>query len=117
MVFQLFLTINGVSLNNSFQNIQYEFCTFHLQVGAIFIWSYTYPFVRAYARKSMEHSSSDQESCKEPLLQSSDCNHSEDYSGQGELPLTSSSERLKVFSLFLFSYLVVQCLFENYFII
>ncbi|XVF75681.1 hypothetical protein PTKIN_Ptkin13bG0206100 [Pterospermum kingtungense] len=71
------------------------YASLSMAVGAIFIWSYAYPFVSAYASKSIRDSSSE-ESCKEPLLPSSDCNNSEDYSGQGELPLTNSNERLKM---------------------
>ncbi|XVF75685.1 hypothetical protein PTKIN_Ptkin13bG0206500 [Pterospermum kingtungense] len=71
------------------------YASLSMAVGAIFIWSYTYPFVSSYASKTIRDSSSE-ESCQEPLLQSSDSNNSEDYSGQGELPLTNSNERLKM---------------------
>ncbi|XVF75684.1 hypothetical protein PTKIN_Ptkin13bG0206400 [Pterospermum kingtungense] len=71
------------------------YASLSMAVGAIFIWSYTYPFVSSYASKSIRDSTSE-ERCKEPLLQSSDCNNSEDYSGQGEVPLTNSNERLKM---------------------
>ncbi|XVE99144.1 hypothetical protein REPUB_Repub03eG0171900 [Reevesia pubescens] len=73
-----------------------------MAVGAIFIWSYTYPIVRAYASKSMEHNSSEgapetfSKSCTETLLPSRDGNNSDDYSGQGELPLTNSDERIQM---------------------
>ncbi|XWS66268.1 hypothetical protein CRYUN_Cryun05aG0185000 [Craigia yunnanensis] len=84
------------------------YASLSMAVGAIFIWSYAYPLVHAYASKSIEHSSSIainssegapetfSRSCTEALLPSRDCNNSEDYSGQGELPLTNSAERIKM---------------------
>ncbi|XP_022743594.1 protein PIN-LIKES 3-like [Durio zibethinus] len=84
------------------------YASLSMAIGAIFIWSYTYPLVGAYASENMDHSSSItinssegapetfSKSSTEALLPSRDCNDSEDYSGQGELPLTNSDERTKV---------------------
>ncbi|XVF75680.1 hypothetical protein PTKIN_Ptkin13bG0206000 [Pterospermum kingtungense] len=75
-----------------------------MAVGSIFIWSYAYPIVRACANKSMENSSSvtinssERAPETETLLPSGDCNNSEDFSGQPELPLTNSKERIKIMS-------------------
>ncbi|EOY18969.1 PREDICTED: protein PIN-LIKES 3 isoform X2 [Theobroma cacao] len=78
------------------------YASLSMAVGAIFIWSYAYPFVYAYASKSMEQNSSEgapqsfPDSCTEALLPSRDCSNSEDYSGQGVLPLTNSDKRIKM---------------------
>ena len=77
----------------------------HLQIGAIFVWSYAFVIVSAYAPKSTEKNSAQSsegvsetssESWREALLPTSYSQISEDSSGKVELPLTHSNEGTKV---------------------
>jgi hypothetical protein len=86
-----------------------------MQVGAIYIWTYTYPIMRISASKKTEEividgsSNGDNNSREtshlyseidtEALLPSKGCPGSEEYMDQVEVPSTGSKEKAKVSSI------------------